>query len=801
MCYFNVRESDILFFKNGEIRSPPCKNVMGGFGGLSAAVTRRPGLAVLVWVVLIAASAVVGPQLDQHLVGISDDAPGSDSSAVRQEIEEEFAGRFNQTLLVVFKHPSLTVSDAAFSDLVNATLALILNRSEISGGFSALQPSPNPQLVSADGHITYIVAGFVTSDQDVAGRQIPELSAAIRAVPNEGFEVYPTGQAAALADIQRISEADAQRAETYAIPLAIVVLIIIIGGLLAAFLPLLLGFVAILGMLAVTALVAPYFDMSVYVKNIGFMLGLGLGIDYSLLIVSRFKEEIARGLAPPDAALRTTKTAGRAVAFSGATVALGFGALLAPDIPLIRSIGLGGLVIVLTSVLVATTLLPALLVLLGRRVEWPRALSKAVTRLRSQGFWERAAMRVLRRPKLYLGGVLLLLVPLSLFSYALTPIEPGASSLPDEASSHQGLTLLEEGFGPGVNGPILITVENPSGSIFTNESIDAVEALTHALEGRTDVDKVSSITNLVPDADASTYKALYANGKEGISNPALRSAVEYLTSGDDDTTLITVYLAFDPSLPAAQQVVEDLRGAVIPATPPLAGFKTLVGGTPANAVDTNAATYNSLVLVVVIILAATYVVLLVLFRSVVLPFKTILENILSVTASIGFLVLIFEFGLGTTIFGFRTFHGVTFAIPVIQFALLFGLSMDYQIFILSRIKEEWDTTHDNDRAVAFGLEKTGGVVTSAALVMITVFGLFSTSNLIFLKELGLGLAFAVLVDATLVRTVAVPAGMKLLADRNWYIPAWLDRRLPRVSIEGIDPQPAASVVDVGDPSK
>jgi len=203
-------------------------------------------------------------------------------------------------------------------------------------------------------------------------------------------------------------------------------------------------------------------------------------------------------------------------------------------------------------------------------------------------------------------------------------------------------------------------------------------------------------------------------------------------------------------------------------------------------VDTNDATYNSFVIVVIFILAATYLILLLLFRSVVLPLKTILENVLSVTASIGFLVLIFEVGLGTTIFGFKTFGGVTFAIPVIQFALLFGLSMDYQIFILSRIKEEYDASANNDRAVAFGLEKTGGVVTSAALVMITVFGLFSTSDLIFLKELGLGLTFAVLVDATLVRTVAVPAGMKLLADRNWYIPRWLDRVLPHVSVEAAE---------------
>jgi len=759
---------------------------MAGLKGVVGAVTRRPKLAVAVWFVVLIGAVLIAPELDKHLVGISDDAPGSDSSRVRQIIANEFPGRFNQTVLVVFRHPTLKATDPGYSDVVNRTYDALVNRSEIKGAISAFRPVPNPSLISENGTITYIVAGFETNNQDEAGRQLPAIEDTIARSASAPFEVYATGAPAALSDIQRISNSDAERAESYAIPMAVIVLLIILGGILAAFLPLALGLVAILTMFAVTALMAPFSEFSVYVKNIGIMLGLGLGIDYSLLIVSRFKEELGHGLDPRAAAVRAGTTAGRAVVFSGATVALGFGALLAPDISLIRSIGMGGLIIVVTSVLVATTLLPAVLVLLGRRVEWPLPLSRAVTRLRSRGFWERAALRVLRRPKSYLGLVLVLLIPLSLFSYNLTPILPGPSSLPDEAQSHRGLDLLARGFGPGINGPLLVLIQNPSSSIFTNESVDAIFALTRALEARTDIDRVASITNLIPNATASDYKALYAGGKDNIPDPQLKAAVEFMTNRGNDSTVVTAYLNFDPALPHAQAIVRELRGTVIPSMPALHGFRVLVGGTPANAVDTNDSTYNSFVIIVILILGATYLVLLFLFRSVVLPLKTILENVLSVTASIGFLVLIFEVGLGTAIFGFKTYNGVTFAIPVIQFALLFGLSMDYQIFILSRIKEEYDTTRQNDRAVAFGLEKTGGVVTSAALVMITVFGLFSTSDLIFLKELGLGLTFAVLVDATLVRTVAVPAGMKLLADRNWYLPKWLDRLLPHVSVEGTE---------------
>lgn len=777
---------------------------MGALDRLSRAVTKRPAIPLAIWVVILVGAIVVGPELDRHLVGISDDTPGSESSRERMLVASGFDGRFNQTAIIVFKNPGLPANDSRYSDLVNATLVAVANRSEIKGAFSAFAPAPNPNLISEDGHITYIVLGFVTSDGDEAGRYIPALSKAVGNVTanHTGFEVYVTGGPAALSDIQRISEEDAVRAESLALPLAIVVLIVILGGLLAAFLPLGLGLVAILVMFGVAALIAPFYSMSVYVKNIGTMLGLGLGIDYSLLIVSRFKEEIARGLTPRDAAVRAGSTAGRAVAFSGATVALGFAALLAPDIPLIRSIGLGGLIIVTASVLVAITLLPAILVLLGRRVEWPTKLSKGVTRLRSKGFWERAAHRVLRRPKMYLGIVLLLLVPLSLSASQLTPITPGASSLPDEAASHRGLAIMEEGFGPGVNGPIEITVTLPSyptfaaASIFDNSSLDAVDALTRRLLNDSDIDQVSSITHLDGSAPLDWYKYAYHADPAAIApfNQSLAAQVAqtqaagaYLASRDNRTTAITVYLSFDPSLPRAHDTVDRLRHVTVPGIASLSGYQVLVGGTPANALDTNAATYNSLLLVVVLILGATYVILLVLFRSVVLPLKTIIENVLSVSASIGFLVIIFEWGFGTKLFGFQTFHGVTFAIPVIQFALLFGLSMDYQIFILARIKEEWDASHDNERAVAFGLEKTGGVVTSAALVMITVFGLFSTSQLIFLKELGLGLAFAVFVDATLVRTVAVPAGMKLLANRNWYIPKFLDDRLPRVSVEAAEP--------------
>ncbi len=765
---------------------------MGALERISRAVTRRPLVPVAVWVLILAAAIVVGPELDRHLVGISDDTPGSESSREHMLVASQFDGRFNQTALIVFKHPTLVVTESAYSEVVNATLAAVAGRPEIKGAFSAFEPAANPSLISDNGHITYIVLGFFTNDGDEAGRLIPDLSRAVLNVTHAGFEVYVTGGPAALSDIQRISEEDAQRAESFALPLAIVVLILILGGLLAAFLPLGLGLVAILVMFGAAALIAPYYSMSVYVKNIGTMLGLGLGIDYSLLIVSRFKEEVARGLSPRDAAVRAGSTAGRAVAFSGATVALGFAALLAPDIALIRSIGLGGLIIVSTSVLVAITLLPAILVLLGRRVEWPLRLSKGVTRLRSRGFWERAARRVLRRPKMYLAIVLLLLLPLSLAASQLSPITPGASSLPNEAASHRGLAIMEEGFGPGVNGPIEISVTAPSGSMFDNASLAAVDALSGALENSSDVDTVSSITRLAPNLTVADWWSIYHTNPADVapSDPVraaqiaqLQQAAAFLVSRNNQSTALTVYLSFDPALPRAHDTVRHIRGTTVPGLPALAGFEVLVGGTPANALDTNAATYNSLLLVVVLILGATYVILLVLFRSVVLPLKTILENVLSVSASIGFLVLIFQFGLGTTLFGFPTYHGVTFAIPVIQFALLFGLSMDYQIFILARIKEEWDASHDNEHAVAYGLEKTGGVVTSAALVMITVFGLFSTSQLIFLKELGLGLAFAVFVDATLVRTVAVPAGMKLLANRNWYIPKFLDDRLPHVTIE------------------
>ncbi len=753
-------------------------------GRLARTVVRHRRAVAVWWLAILLLGLYFGPQASDVLVGLEDEAAGSESARAGEMIAREFPESRRQTLTLLLTsgsdevaHPTFLATLQRVTEQVRNVIGVLRVHSFLDSGSADLVGKSNRTTV------VFVVLSATGSDEatEVYDRMLKALDR-VALPPGYGMEL--TGGVVALRDVVETSERDLQRSERTAIPLTVVILFFVMGGVLAMLLPVLTGVAAILVGLALVFLVGQYYEMTVYVQNIVQLMGLGFGVDYSLLIVSRFREELQKGHSAPAAARISGEVAGRAVLFSGATVGLGFSALLVPDLTLVRSMAIGGLLVAGTTMAVALTLLPALLAMAGPRISWPARLSGMVMRLRPQGTWKRIARTVMRRPAAFLVVVLVVLVPVAGLLTQLETYVPGASSLPPDAPSRRGLDLMSQEFSPGFTGPTYIVVRAPEGeTVFSPSALAAIDRLAAGLEREGRVKDVGAIVRLDPRLNLTGYGLLYATGFAGIpdSEPRLKAAVDGLVNWErgSTVTLVRVTLNIDPALTDAMDFIRIVRDRIIPEAH-LGGYEAFVGGTSAQGVDQVDEIYGSLPYVAGFVLVLTFLVLLILLRSVVLPLKTVLENIISVAASMGILVFVFQWGYGEGLFGFESQGAITYAIPVIQFAILFGLSMDYQIFMLTRIREHYDRSGDNDAAVEEGLERTGSIVTSAAAIMVAVFGAFILSDLVFLKEIGLGLAFAVFLDATLVRSLLVPASMKLLADRNWYLPGFLRGRLKTI---------------------
>jgi RND superfamily putative drug exporter len=525
--------------------------------------------------------------------------------------------------------------------------------------------------------------------------------------------------------------------------------------------------------------------MSVFVLNIASIIGLGISIDYSLFMVRRFRDELAEGRSARDAVSWTIATAGEAILFSGLIVMIGFSGLLLIGVPIMISMGIGGAVVVGIAVLAALTLLPAVLGVLGPRINSLRIPFFNRFTMRTErreagedmekepkGFWEIWAWGVMRRPVLIIVAVAALLLLLSWPIFSISIGTAGSSSLPKSAESRQGIDILNAQFPATNEYPILIVAQTPDGSsMLTSENLAKLDNLSKwiASQGHGHVTGVISLTQLpsTPGAPALSEQqlaTLYSTGSYQ-QNPAMAQLVSSTTNGD--TTLITVKSNTKIDSSEGKALIDNLRAGDQAAGQ---GLKVQVGGFQAVSLDFNRYLYNNFPKTIAFILIATYILLLLMFRSVVLPLKAILMNVLSVCASYGVLVFIFQWGNFSNILNFTPDGYLNSLLPILLFCILFGLSMDYEVFLLSRIREEWLLTHNNRWAVARGLAKTGGVITNAALLFVIVCGAFTFTSVIITKETGLGMAIAVLVDATIIRTLLVPATMRLLGRWNWWMP-------------------------------
>jgi putative drug exporter of the RND superfamily len=607
----------------------------------------------------------------------------------------------------------------------------------------------NSGLVSEDRHATIVPLALL--DDDDATEAIVEK---VEAVDEGAFAVSVTGDETLDHDFNLLSQEDLEEGELkFGLPAALIVLLLVFGAVVAGLVPLLMAIVAIVVALGLTALLAQQFELSVFVINMLTGMGLALGIDYSLFVVSRYREERGQGRDEPGAIAAAGATASRAVLFSGSVFVIAMlGMLLVPN-SIMRSLAVGAILVGIVSVLAALTLLPALLGLLGDRVDAlriPIVGRRSLDASNPEGrFWGAIVRRVLRRPGLSLALSAGLLVALALPVFRMDVGTGGVSTLPDRFVSKQGFAALERDFPGTTTDPVEIVVSNASG--------DGVLEALGALRTR-----------------------LAEDGNFG--------AGEIERSADGEVAVLSVPVQGDPSSTRAIDAVRELRSETVPDAFAGTDAEALVGGRTSEDIDYFASVIDPAPWVIAFVLLLTFVLLTVVFRSVVVAATAVGLNLLSVGAAYGLLVLVFQEGVGADLLGFQQTDTIEAWVPLFLFSVLFGLSMDYQVFLLSRIRERYDEAGDTTDAVTFGVGSTARIITGAALIIVAVFAGFARGDLIMFQQMGFGVAVALLVDATIIRSVLLPTAMKLLGEANWYLPRWLEW-LPRLQVEGASSTP------------
>lgn len=719
--------------------------------------------------------------------------PNSESQAVADRLSQDFGGG-RGTLVPIFVGPDgADATSPAFQAQVKTSLERLADLPEVDS-IVGYAETGDARFISEDGDSAYVVVGLTVTDEESVAL-LDDLEGALTQ-PGDGIRLLLGGYGPLTRDSAEQSEQDLVRAETVSLPIAALILLLVFASLVGAGLPLLVAGLAIPSTLAMVYLVAQQTEISIYVSNIATMLGLALAIDYSLFMVSRFREELKKGRTVGDAVEITVGTSGKAVVFSGLAVAIGLSGLLVFTAPALRSIGIGGALTVAASLFFAMTFLPALLGVLGPRVN---ALSVAALRDRirrllgrpvgdaaaaaSQSRWERIAHAVMARPVVVLVPTLLLLLAAGTPFLRLQQGIPDANVLPKGLPSREAAIALQEDFAPGTTSPIVI-LATVSGEPTDEANVRRLVGFSDKLSGIEGIDAVESPFSGIPNPQtgatmtADELVALYGLPREQWP-PQLAALFDRFVEGP--IVRFDALSPLQPATPAGTAVVPRVR-----ALDGQDGITVIVGGSAALGHDFLVAQGERVPIAVGITLVAMGLILFLLFGSVVLPLKAIVMTLLSISASFGALVFIFQEGNFSNLLGFET-PGFTIAgNPIIMFSVLFGLSMDYEVLLLSRVQEAWRRTGDNRAAVAEGLAKTAGVITGAALIMVTVFAAFALADTITIKSIGVGMAIAVLIDATIIRVLVVPATMRLMGRWNWWAPGFLGRFADRLGFSHVE---------------
>jgi RND superfamily putative drug exporter len=674
--------------------------------------------------------------------------PGAESQKAADLLKERFPAQAGSSAEIVFHTDG---SGPALSNL-NDRITSIVEQAKLLPDVTAVQsPFETPGAISADGHTAFATVHYDRQASDLPAASPKALVSLVENSGGSGLIVEGGGQV-----VQQTESGGLASTELIGVAAAAVILVIAFGSVVAMGVPILAALISLGASIALIGLTTRFLDMTSFTPSFASMIGLGVGIDYALLVITRFREGLHRGWSVEQAVVTAVDTAGRSVLFAGAIVVIAMLGLTVIGIPFIAALGVAAAIVVAVSVLAALTLLPAVLGIIGHKVD---SLAIPLFKSREVGhedsMWFKLSHAIQKRP-LWFAGIaaaflLLLAVPFLSIKTAFTDAGNNAPT----THTRKAYDLLANGFGPGFNGPFTIVIDTTQGGK------DAIPALSQALAKSPNV--------------------------AGIAPPIFNQA--------GDTAIVTLFPKTAPQDSATSSLVSKLRDDVIPQATEGTGLHAYVAGSTAAAIDVSSRIASRTPLFFAMVIGLSFLVLMSVFRSIVIPIKAAIMNLLSVGAAYGVIVAVFQMGWGANLLGVQAKGPIEAFLPMMMFAVLFGLSMDYEVFLISRIKEEHSAGRKTPDAIAYGLSSTARVITSAALIMIAVFGSFALGDERVIKEFGLGLATAVFLDATVVRLLLVPATMELLGEANWWLPRWLDRILPKINVEGpaIEvPQPAGA---------
>ena len=689
----------------------------------------------------------------------------SESGRASQFIERELPRSGGSTFTLIFSGPTLDAKSPEFRAAVEAALAPLRADGRIASivtPYDGTVPDPT-MLISKDAHAVAVDVA-VKDELAIARDYYPELRALVR---SDRLQVEATGVLAITHGFNVVLQEDLRRAETVSLPLALILLLIVFGSVVAALVPLGVGVLAVVGGIAGMFLLNRVTSVSVYAENVVTLIGLGVAIDYSLFITNRFREELRNGLDPQAALAVAMATSGRAITFSGLTVAIGLSGMLFYQGTFLSSMGVAGAIVVASAVLYGLTFLPALLAILGRNVDRLRVpIFQADPS--GRGWWHTVATAVMRRPVMVLVPVVAFILLAGSPFLHLRLATGDVAVLPKHEESRAAYDKLRADFAGADLNHISVVVRYPGGDPLAKDHVPGLVDLARRLRALPNVQYVDD-PRLQPDDLGAIFMQPRAQLPPQFQALVTQTVGEHIVLFDVATTLA-------PYSDEARDLVRTTRAL---ETPP--GAEKLVDGFTAIDLDTVNYIISRTPIAIVYIMAATMFVLFLLLGSIVLPLKAVVMNLLSISASFGAMVWIFQDGHLSNLLGF-TPGSIDPTLPVIMFCTVFGLSMDYEVLLLSRIQEEYFKERDNTHAVAMGLERSGRLITGAAAIMVGVFAAFATADMVLIKAVGLGMAIAVAIDATLVRALVVPATMRLLGDLNWWAPGPLARLQRRIGL-------------------
>jgi RND superfamily putative drug exporter len=724
------------------------------FDRLGIFVIRRRRWVVGATILFAVLAGAIGGGVADRLSNGGFDDPNAEAVRAADALQDQF-GVANPNLVLLVTVPG-SVDDPA-GKLAGMELTEELAQERGVGQVLSYWTTGIPAFKSEDG-TKALVAGVIEGDEDHVNDRVDALSAKYTRDTGD-VTVTVGGFAEVFRQVGETIEHDLATSEKIAFPITLVLLVLIFGSLVAAGLPLLIGGISIVGSFLILTVISEMTLVSIFALNLVTAMGLGLAIDYSLFVVSRFREELRNGLEVDEAVAQTVRTAGRTVAFSGLTVALSLSALLVFPLAFLKSFAYAGVAVVLLAAITSTVFLPALLSMLGTRVDrfsWRRKHAETT----ATGFWHRMAMFVMKRPFPIATVVIAFLLFLGAPFLNVAFGRPDDRVLPKDATSHQVSQVLRDEFPVNATTNLTIVAPDAGAPAIQLPKISAYSSDLSKLEG---VYAVQSAAGAFVDGE---QVAPAGPGSEQYSSP--------------EGTWLTVVPAVEAVSPQGEELVHTIREMDAP-------FEVIIGGPSADLVDTKTGVFGRMPLAALLIGLTTFVLLFLMFGGILVPVKAIILNLLSLTATFGALVWIFQEGHLAKTLDFGVTGTIDITTPVLMFCIAFGLSMDYEVFLLSRIKEEHDLTGDNTASVAIGLERTGRIVTAAAALLSIVFLATAYSDVTFIKLFGIGLTLAVVMDATLIRAILVPAFMRLAGEANWWAPRWMRRIHDRFGISESGP--------------